>query len=538
MIVKNEAENLPRCLGSVRNAVDEIIVVDTGSSDNTSEIALRYGARVFHYPWGGDFAAARNFSLEQARGEWILFLDADEELRKGDGSKLRSLLDVSGAEGYCFPVVNFYGNSVGCDYMTDLVCRLFRNHPAYRFQRALHEQVVDQIVAVGGEASLKVADVQIRHYGYLRASVIKKDKAQRNLEIIRRALHENPDNRFLHYSLGVELLNHGDFAAALGELEKACQPNLSYTSDVALKMLTCLKELGRYGEALTMAEKFSLSYPRFTDLFFLQGEILLEQKKYREAACFFEKCLDIGDAPLNYCGANGTGGFRACYSLGKAYEALGDNEKAAGAFKKAVSLNSRFHRPLYDLAHLLRHKHSSSEIADILRLDFDFSGTLPQLLLADIFINTCDYSMALDIIRQAAVSAGEGQVPSGHLAYMEGLCLVYLARDEEALKSWQEVAQNSTYYLPALTWLYFLGWKIRNCRQAEEMLKKICEADTGLGEAYIKIHQFTFNEVKSKLTGKAAEVHAELQRRFKKTQTATTHTNSLPFRTNSPFGRS
>lgn len=336
MIVKNEAENLPRCLGSVSNAVDEIIVVDTGSSDNTSEIALRYGARVFHYTWGGDFAAARNFSLEQAKGEWIFFLDADEELRKGDDSKLRSLLDVSGAEGYCFRVVNFYGSRADCDYMTDLVCRLFRNHPAYRFQRALHEQVVDQIAAVGGEASLKVADVQIRHYGYLHAAVIKKDKVRRNLEIIRRVLHEDPDNRFLRYSLGVELLNQGNFVAALGELEKAYEPNLSYASDVALKMLTCLKELGCYEAALTMAEKFSLSYPRFTDLFFLQGEILLEQKKYREAASLFEKCLGLGDAPLNYCGANGIGGFRACYNLGKAYEALGDNEKAAGAFKKAV----------------------------------------------------------------------------------------------------------------------------------------------------------------------------------------------------------
>ncbi|MBS4022802.1 MAG: glycosyltransferase family 2 protein [Dethiobacter sp.] len=171
MIVKDEAENLPRCLESARDTVDEIIVVDTGSTDNTPEIALRYGARVFHYTWQGDFAAARNYSLDQATGEWILCLDADEELRKGDGVKLRSLLNISGVEGYCFPVVNFYGRHQGFDYMTDLVCRLFRNRRSYRFQRAIHEQVVDLIAAFAGEASLKTADVQIRHYGYLHSAM-------------------------------------------------------------------------------------------------------------------------------------------------------------------------------------------------------------------------------------------------------------------------------------------------------------------------------------------------------------------------------
>lgn len=107
LIVKDEAAYLARAIESSRAAADEIIVVDTGSRDDSPAIARRLGAKVFHFRWRGNFSAARNFALEQAAGEWILFLDADEEFARGDAQKLREIVAATDVEGYFLRLSTF-----------------------------------------------------------------------------------------------------------------------------------------------------------------------------------------------------------------------------------------------------------------------------------------------------------------------------------------------------------------------------------------------------------------------------------------------
>ena len=92
LIVKNEAENIARCLESIKSISDEIIVVDTGSTDNTVEIAKSYGARIYFYEWDNNFSNARNFALEKATGDWIIFLDADEYFEENTPKELKNVL--------------------------------------------------------------------------------------------------------------------------------------------------------------------------------------------------------------------------------------------------------------------------------------------------------------------------------------------------------------------------------------------------------------------------------------------------------------
>jgi len=494
MIVKDEAENLPRCLNSVKGAVDEIIVVDTGSSDDTPQIALKYGARVFRFPWNGDFSAARNFSLEQATGDWILVLDADEELREGDGAKVKALLNAEGVEGYCFQLVNFYGHQSGCDYMTDLGCRLFRNRPAYRYRRALHEQVIDQIIASKGDAAVKVANVQVLHYGYLTPIVTRKNKSERNLSIIQRAVQEKPENKFLRYSLGVERLNRGEYEEALTLLKQAYQPGLSYTSDVVLKMVVCLKELHRYQDALELIQKSISEYPGFTDLIFLRGEIYLQQGNHQEAVQSFQKCLEMGDAPINYCGTNGMGGFRAFYYLGKAYESMGRDQEALEAYRQSVAANSQFHFPLYAMARVLRRHHDAREVIDLIKPYFDLSDPGTLFLLADICMGTKDYEVALGFIQDAAETVGQNKRLTGRWAYMSSLCLAHLGNYDEAITTWDKVPPTSSYYVPALTWQYLMAWVRQDRDQASRILADLQKADPVMGQNYAFIHNIIFEE--------------------------------------------
>ena len=111
MIVKDEEENLARCLDSVRDFVDEIIIVDTGSTDRTIDIAERYGARVFYHPWEGSFSKARNYSLKYATCDWILILDADEELNNDDTSRLKEIAKDNKSLAISFIIKNKYKDS-------------------------------------------------------------------------------------------------------------------------------------------------------------------------------------------------------------------------------------------------------------------------------------------------------------------------------------------------------------------------------------------------------------------------------------------
>ena len=143
MIMRDEEEHLARCLESVQGVVDEIVIVDTGSVDRSIEIAESFGARVLHEEWNGDFAGPRNTGIDAATGDWILVLDADEELV--DGAKVRDLLHDESMEGYCLREVNFIGEERGIESVVNSAFRIFRNRPAHRYSGALHEQIMGTV---------------------------------------------------------------------------------------------------------------------------------------------------------------------------------------------------------------------------------------------------------------------------------------------------------------------------------------------------------------------------------------------------------
>ena len=191
MIVKNEQTNLVRCLSSIKAAVDEMIVVDTGSTDRTKELAAVFGAKVFDFDWDEDFSSARNFSLSKATGDWILVIDADETVSSRDHETIRDLILKSpgGTGGYYLTTRNYVveantagwvandgsyrDEDAGTGWYPNRKVRLFRNDPRIRFSGAVHELVEAAMLKAG----MKIAEcgVPIHHTGKLdRASVLEK----------------------------------------------------------------------------------------------------------------------------------------------------------------------------------------------------------------------------------------------------------------------------------------------------------------------------------------------------------------------------
>ena len=240
LIVKNEAHFLPGCLESLHGRVDDIVVVDTGSSDSTVEIAKGHGARVFEFPWRNDFAAARNAGLDQAKSDWILYIDADERLSLPGGAVLGSRLDHAhwvGARLKFRPTVR----GTPC-----LEYRLFRNRPDIRFVGAIHETVTPALEALTRGGALMVGDIdaELVHLGYEGDLT---HKYQRNLPMLRRMVGEWPERLYYWLDLGKAL-------AALGEIEEArkvCQEGLKLAArqttatsrSIAALIASCLADI-------------------------------------------------------------------------------------------------------------------------------------------------------------------------------------------------------------------------------------------------------------------------------------------------------
>ena len=219
MIVKNEEHCLARCLDSVQGAVDEICIVDTGSTDETANIARAYGAKVRHVPWNGRFDDARNASLDMATSDWVFVLDADERLVSLHGQKIRHLSQMAPPQMQAAFFFCISSTPDGTD--ESAVLRMFRRLPHIRFEGRIHEEVGLTVQRAGGH--IAQTPITFIHEGYTQKFVDLKDKWVRNEAMLLQEDEERPGLVMSQYNLGHHFLIKGDKERAKPYLEKALQ---------------------------------------------------------------------------------------------------------------------------------------------------------------------------------------------------------------------------------------------------------------------------------------------------------------------------
>ncbi|GEM_PF-1671876 len=259
LIVKNEEADLPRCLASIRDAVDEIVVVDTGSTDRTVEVAQSFGARTFEFEWCDDFSAARNESLRHASGEFILWVDADDELETSHPDALRELCRAlpAGSWGYWVDVL------CPADEWQESVtivkqARLFRNRAGVAFGGRLHEQTSPP-PGYKPDALTHQSGFRIKHWGYIPAAPGAPRRSERNRRLLQLAIEEHPDEHFHYYNLGLQYAGDREFALGLATFQCAIDlwrrnpgPHNGHVPSMFAMAALCAVEVRDYAKAIEL----------------------------------------------------------------------------------------------------------------------------------------------------------------------------------------------------------------------------------------------------------------------------------------------
>ncbi|MEW6573322.1 MAG: glycosyltransferase [Bacillota bacterium] len=299
LIARNESDHIGRCLNSVKGFVDEIVVVDTGSTDNTIEIALAAGAKIVEAEWKNDFSHARNTSLENATGEWILFLDCDEELAPDSGPELRKITRDSSFEAYFVVVTNLTQTGLELSFPS---IRLFRNRKCYRFRGKIHEQIVNSIVNGYGIEKIGQSQISVIHHGYNSDTINIRAKVHRNLEILKAYPEEEKDG-FYYYNLGTEHLRLGEREKALANYTQALRltkPTQSYGPILVKRTMTTLMELQRFRDTIEQLRYYREIYKDFKDLFLLEAVCHLDCGRYSEAGKYLRRFLEMPPSSVWY----------------------------------------------------------------------------------------------------------------------------------------------------------------------------------------------------------------------------------------------
>ncbi|WP_186438513.1 glycosyltransferase [Cohnella terricola] len=321
MIMKNEAHNLPRSLESIPSTY-EVVVVDTGSSDSSISVARNLGAKVFEFPWGDSFSDARNYSIRQATGDYILILDADECFTENIEIQVKRTIENSPKEAATVMIRNVTDQ----DWTQHRMIRFFPNHAEYSYVGDVHESLSFK----GAPARYNNSEIVLLHYGYESEEYNNKGKFDRNLRLYEKELAANPNNGYMWYQLGklyysVESYEQAYHAfATCADIGEIGQP---YFPPMLIRFGYTLLKLGKSEEAFALITPFGQIYPDFPDLPFLLGLLSMETGRMQEIAIHFQNALRIGETSI-YSTVIGVGSYKAHYNLGVYYEVTGDSAKA------------------------------------------------------------------------------------------------------------------------------------------------------------------------------------------------------------------
>jgi glycosyltransferase involved in cell wall biosynthesis len=481
MIVKDEESMLGQCLAAAKDHVDEIIVVDTGSTDRTIEIAREHGATVLETTWTGDFSAARNVSFDAATSDWILYLDADEVLTDGDGPRLRELAGRTWREAFYLIETNHTGDMEDGTAVTHNALRVFRNRPEYRFEGRIHEQIAHTLPGFLSER-FEVSGVRLEHYGYLGAVRDAKEKSRRNIDLLEAQIADGVDSPFLHFNLGSEYAAVGDSERARDEFLLSWDMSskienrgtFGFMPSLTSRLVRALRICGQHDEVFARGAEALDLLPGFTDIVFEQAMSARALEDEARAEELLELCLEWGDAPSSYSATNGCGTFLAMAALGDLRRDQGRLEEAEELFRQALVEHPRFLSTVDPLASVMltRGAEPASVVAFIHETIGEPSPAARFMLALSLYEAK---AVELAEVELRAVLARQPESGPARLALTEAL--LSQSRYEDAAQEAMAIAPGAAFGAEAARAAAFAHLAAGSADGAEEALRAAREAE-------------------------------------------------------------
>lgn len=343
MIVKNEERVLADCLASVVDVFPEIVVVDTGSTDQTKHIACEYEVNLIESTWHDSFSIARNESIAAATGRWIFWIDADDTVPLTSAEHLINEISNAPSNVHAFVVpVQFVEDGPGAGTRVDHV-KAFRNLPGIKFEGRIHEQILGSLHQHGG--LIARSNAVVLHSGYDTSEQGQRKKSEREDKLLWLDHSERPSHPFPCFNLGMTFHFRGDHKAAAKWLRKSIE--LCDERETILRKAYCLlgvslRQLGKETEALKTFENGLAAAPDDIELRFQLASQLSSSGRHKEAIERYRECLSL--KPDGYYSSFDTGirSFKTLHNVAIEHMALGEHQEAVAALKDAIALAPHF----------------------------------------------------------------------------------------------------------------------------------------------------------------------------------------------------
>lgn len=340
MIVRDSARTLGACLQSIHPWVDEIIVVDTGSVDDTCAIAASMGATLYHFPWVDDFAVARNESLRFAKGKWIFWMDSDDTISPENGARLRDIACAVHSDKILGFVMQVH--CPGVDRSTDVTVvdhiKMIRNLPEIQFEGRIHEQILPSIRRLDGEIGW--TDIFVTHSGSDTSVAGRKRKLDRDLRLLKLDLADRPDHPFVLFNFGMTFNDMGQHAEAVYWLRRSLAfslPQESHVRKCYAILIQSLAEVGAVSQAILTVEQSLKLFPDDPELWFRKGLLSQNSGQFDEAIHAYSMALR-GERERRFTSRDpGINDYKARHNLAISYSAVGKHDLAERQWRLVIA---------------------------------------------------------------------------------------------------------------------------------------------------------------------------------------------------------
>ena len=342
MIVRDNETTIAAAVESILPWVDQVIVVDTGSTDRTPEICRALGCQVYHFNWPESFAVARNESLKYATGRWIFWLDSDDVIDAENGPKLRALVSSevpANVMGFTMKVhCPSEGPDGGYNYTAVDHLKVFRNRPDIRFEGRIHEQVMESINRLKGDVVF--TSLFVVHAGADHSAEGRRRKLRRDIKLLRLDRREQPNHPFLHFNLGMTYADAGKPRKAIASLRRSlelAQPHESHVRKIYALLAGCYKDVGQEDEALAACRDGLKLFPKDPELHFRHAILLQAEGRLRQAELAYQAALADDHEPHFASFDQGIVGHKSRQNLAAVYFEMGALHKAKDQWQRIVA---------------------------------------------------------------------------------------------------------------------------------------------------------------------------------------------------------